>query len=73
MTDFYKTGIFNIDHSTFGGIIYPSDFETTYRGNDNLHGSTIAQRIISDKKFDKHYRKIIERKNEINKTVNGGN
>lgn len=32
----------------FGGIIYPSDFNTDYRGKDNTNGSNIASRIISD-------------------------
>lgn len=40
------------DHSTFGGLIYPSDFETDYRGKDNTKGSPIAQRIASDQRFD---------------------
>lgn len=25
--DFYKTENYNVDHSTFGGIIFPSDFD----------------------------------------------
>ena len=56
-----------VDHTTFGGIIYPSDFNTDYRGKDNTKGSTIASRIISDQKFDEHYRKILLEKQ------NGGN
>ncbi len=60
MTDFYRTENFNVDHSTFGGIIHLSDFETDHRGKDNNNGSTIAQRIISDSKFDERCRKNIE-------------
>lgn len=45
------TNNFQTKNSTFGGIIYFSDYYTDYRkGNNN--GSTIAQRIISDRYFD---------------------
>lgn len=48
---FNKYGIYEADHSTFGGIVYPSDFDrkTTL--------SEIASRIISDQKTEKQYRK----------------
>ena len=36
----------------FGGIIYPSDFNTDYRGKNNINGSTIASRIMSDWNWD---------------------
>lgn len=49
-----------IDHTTFGGFIFHSDFNTDCRGKDNKHGSPIASRIIQDQKFDK------ECKNNIN-------
>ena len=56
-----KYGIYEVDHTKFGGIIYPSDFNTDYRGKDNTNGSLIAQRIERDKRFDKqckrNYRK----------------
>ncbi len=48
MTDFYKTETFDKEHFHFGGIIFPSDFNTDYRGKDNNNGSTIASRIESD-------------------------
>ena len=41
------------DPTRFGGTIYLSDFETDYRGHDNIHGSTIARRIAMDWMFDK--------------------
>lgn len=47
----YKTnryGIYEADHTKFGGIIYQSDFNTDYRGKDNTKGSTIASRIEAD-------------------------
>lgn len=52
-----RYGFYEVDHTTFGGIIYLSDFETDYKGKNNANGSTIAKRIISDKKFDKQCRK----------------
>lgn len=58
-----RYGICEIDHATFGGIIYPSDFNTDYRGKDNTYGSQIAQRIISDRKFDQQCRRNIEERN----------
>lgn len=45
------------DPTRFSGLIHLSDFETDYRGKDNTDGSTIAQRIITDWKFDEHCRK----------------
>ena len=49
-------------HNQFGGYIYTSDFNTDYRGKDNIHGSTIASRIARDQKFDEQCRKNIESK-----------
>ena len=63
---FYRTGLHNIDHSTFGGLVYSSDFNTDYRGKDNTNGSCIAQRIIADWEFDKQCRKIRENNNKDN-------
>jgi len=58
--NFYITRKFNVDHSTFGGIIYQSDFETDCRGKDNKNGSSIAQRIVSDLRFDKQCKNNME-------------
>lgn len=61
MTNTYcTTEAFHVDHSTFGGVIYPSDFETDYREKHNFHGSHIASRIMSDMRFDKQCKKNIE-------------
>lgn len=49
----YGTERFDKEHRHFGGIIYPSDFNTDYRGTDNTHGSPIASRIASDFKIGK--------------------
>ena len=54
---FYKTRIHKIDSSTFGGIIYSSDFNTSYTAGN------IAQRIISDKIFDKRCKRNLENQN----------
>lgn len=61
--NFYRTGTYKSSHSTFGGRIYLSDFETDYRGKNNYE-SPIAQRIASDHKFDDRCRRNIDdRKN----------
>lgn len=52
MTGILKTTTCTVNHRTFGGIIYHSDFNTDDRSKYNKNGSTIAQRIISDKRFD---------------------
>lgn len=46
-------------HSHFGGIIYPSDFNTTHPDNRN-----IANRIASDWSFDMQCRKNEEARNK---------
>lgn len=50
---FYRTGIYKVDHTTFGGIILPSDFNTDHRGKDTPNGSSVAKRIFMDWNFDK--------------------
>lgn len=67
MTENFYTRSYNLDHTTFGGCIYNLDFETDYRGKDNIHGSSIAKRIMSDKKFDEQCRKNIEGRNRKKK------
>ena len=55
-----KYEIHEVDHTRFGGIIYPSDYNTDYRWKDNTRGSQIAKRIISDRNFDYRCKKNIE-------------
>lgn len=43
-----KHGIYEVDHTKFGGLIYLSDFNTVSREKENLKGSPIASRIESD-------------------------
>jgi len=67
MTNFYRTERFKVDHATFGGLIFLSDFETDYRSNNHQNGSSIAQRIVSDLKFDEQCRKNIKNRERIKK------
>ena len=61
------TDNFKINNCTFGGLVYFSDFNTDYRSENN-NGSPIAQRIISDKRFDMNCRNNIE-KNSFRKEI----
>ena len=47
-------------HTRFGGIIYSSDFNTDFRGNGHANGSSIANRIAYDHRFDEQCRKNSE-------------
>lgn len=49
----------NAAHSTFGGVIYFSDFNTEYRKSDPVHGSITARRIAQDLRFDEQCRQNI--------------
>ena len=49
--EFYRTGNYKPDHTTFGGIICQSDFNTYYSGS-STNGSSVAARIVSDWRFD---------------------
>lgn len=55
--EFYRIGNYKPDHSTFGGLIFESDFNTEYRCNSHKKGSSIADRIVSDWKFDESCKK----------------
>ena len=70
MTETFRaTKNYKVDHSKFGGIIYPSDYNTEYRGNDNVKGSIIASRIIKDQIFDTQCQKNADFRNrKINKS-----
>ncbi len=48
MTAFYKTETYDKEHLHFGGVIYPSDFNTDYRTKGNGTESWIASRIEAD-------------------------
>lgn len=57
-----RYGIYKVDHTTFGGIINPSDYNTEMGRKSNIKGSAIASRIISDKNFDKQCKRNLELK-----------
>lgn len=53
-----RYGIYEVDHTKFGGLIFQSDFNTDYRGKNNTNGSQIAIRIESDaRREEKLYQK----------------
>lgn len=64
--DFYRTENFNINNSSFGGIIYPLDYET-----DRYNGRNIASRIASDWKFDEWCKKNSKARDEKQKIKKG--
>ena len=61
MTKNYYTETYDKEHIHFGGRIYESDFNTDYRGSDNIYGSTIAARIETDMRWEK---KILKKGNK---------
>ena len=66
---FYRTRSYSVNHSTFGGIINFSDFCTDH--NRSEKSKSMAERIISDWKFDKQCKKNIENRDR-NKNYNKG-
>ena len=52
--NYYRTGNYKSDHSTCGSIIYNYDFDGYVSMAD------MAERIISDLKFDEQCRKNVE-------------
>ena len=69
----YKTENYKTDHTKFGGLIYLSDLQTDHKGRDNTNGSSIANRIARDQRFDEECKKnIIFRKNGEENTGEGG-
>lgn len=52
----YQTKTYPVDHTTYGGRICQTDFETDYK-RENRYGSRLAQRIISDWSFDEQCRR----------------
>ena len=64
--NYYKTGNYKPDYSTFGGVIYNYDFDGYVSMRD------MAERIISDWKFDERCRKNVlnrDRNNDHKKGV----
>ena len=50
--NYYKTGNYNVNHSTCGSVIYNYDFD------GYVSMASMAERIISDWKFDEKCRKL---------------
>ncbi len=63
-----RYGIYAANHTTFGGIIYPSDFNTDHRGKSNPNGSPIANRITGDAKSEKQWKINREQKEKSRQT-----
>lgn len=61
MTAFYTT--YEVNHTTFGGKIYTSDFDSEYATTI----SDIADRIISDMKFDERCKRFAENRDRKTK------
>lgn len=59
-----ETTTYRPNHNTFGGLIYPSDFDTNHEGTRN-----IAERIVQDQRFDEQCRKNIEGKERNKKNA----
>lgn len=58
-----RYGIYEVDHTKFGGLIFPSDFNTDNRGKNNYGGSTIAIRIEADRQREEKLWKKERNKN----------
>lgn len=54
-----KPILYETDYTKFGGLIHISDFNTECK-KESTKGSTIAQRIISDRSFDTRCRNNIK-------------
>lgn len=59
---YYRHNIMQTDHTTFGGVIYPSDFNTESNKKTRVNGSLIASRIAQDARFDAECRKNREKR-----------
>lgn len=53
-----QDSIYTVKRNTFGGVIYPKDYDAHYYMSD------IAERIASDYRFDEQCRKNTEYKNK---------
>lgn len=64
--NYYETELNIRKNTTFGGVIYPSDFEPEQKKERKKTGSDIARRIISDWNFDKQCEKNIRIREQKN-------
>ena len=63
--NYYKTGNYEKNSSTFGGVIYNYDFDGYVSMRD------MAERIISDWKFDERCRKNVLNRDRNNDNKKG--
>lgn len=56
--DIKRDSVYVVKRNTFGGVIYPCDFEM------HLYMRDIADRIASDLRFDKQCRRNTENRNK---------
>lgn len=64
---FIKTERFDKEHIHLGGKICLSDFNTNYRGKNNLNSSIIASRIAADFQWEKNMLSNIEKNKQYDK------
>lgn len=62
-----RYGIYEADHTKFGGLIFLSDFNTDNRGKNNTNGSPIAIRIEADRRREEKLWKKEKTNKERNK------
>lgn len=67
--EFYRTGSYETDHTTFGGYVRYSDFDI-YPSLEDPNGyhtmANIAKRIEEDFKFDERCKKNLNKKVNVN-------
>ena len=61
MTNYYNNETYNVDHSTFGMNIYRGDFDSWNYMSD------IADRIVSDWRFDQQCKKNAQNRDKNKK------
>lgn len=64
--NYYEAELHTGRNTTFGGVIYPSDFEPERKKERKKTGSDMARRIISDWSFDKECEKNIQIRGQKN-------
>lgn len=62
--NYYKTETYDREHFHFGGLIYYSDFNTDYRGDDQVR-SSYADRIAADMKREYKYMQLFTNKQKM--------
>ena len=65
--NYYTTGNYNVNHSTCGSVIYNYDFDGYVSMTD------MAERIISDWKFDNDCKKNVENRDMKKNYKKGAN